>query len=103
MTEGQQIECVRVELTLSKVTCQLLATLDRDADPVAALRTLADHAAQGVYRPGAWEREWLLQAFPGDFLEHLEPGDPYGRPGGDLLFTKPSAEFLERLAPGFSA
>ncbi len=28
---------------------------------------LVDHAQQGVYRPGAWERAWLCQAF-GDRL-----------------------------------
>src|SRR6266516_2765413 len=41
---------------------------------------LIDHAQQGVYRPGAWEREWLCQAFGYDFMNFLEPGDPYGRP-----------------------
>jgi hypothetical protein len=42
---------------------------------------LIDHAQQGVYRPGAWERAWLEQAFGDDWIENLEPGDPYGRPG----------------------
>jgi hypothetical protein len=40
---------------------------------------LIDHARQGVYRPGAWERDWLRQAFSDDWVQFLEPGDPYGR------------------------
>lgn len=30
----------------------------------AALARLAHSAADGIRRPGAWEREWLSQAFP---------------------------------------
>jgi hypothetical protein len=50
---------------------------------------LIDHAQQGVYRPGAWEREWLMQAFGPDFLQRLEPGDPYGRSDCDRIFQRP--------------
>ena len=50
---------------------------------------LIDHAQQGVYRPGAWERQWLIQVFGEDFLVNLEPGDPYGRPGGEGVFQRP--------------
>ena len=46
------------------------------------IETLIDHAQQGVYRPGAWERQWLEQVFPRGWQGHLEPGDPYGRPNG---------------------
>jgi len=44
-------------------------------DVAAVLEELADHAQQGVYRPGAWEREWLCQALGWEWLENLEP-DP---------------------------
>ncbi len=44
-------------------------------DVPAVLVDLADHAQQGVYRPGAWEREWLCQALGYGWLERLEP-DP---------------------------
>jgi hypothetical protein len=44
-------------------------------DVAAVLVELADHAQQGVYRPGAWEREWLCRAFGYGWLERLEP-DP---------------------------
>ncbi len=50
---------------------------------------LIDHTQQGVYRPGAWERAWLAQAFGDDWIEGLEPGDPYGRPGDGLMFNRP--------------
>jgi hypothetical protein len=44
-------------------------------DVGAVLAELADHAQQGVYRPGAWERDWLCQAFGFAWLGRLEP-DP---------------------------
>ncbi len=50
---------------------------------------LIDHAQQGVYRPGAWERNWLISAFADDWIEHLEPGDPYGSPNCDHIFQRP--------------
>lgn len=53
---------------------------------------LIDHAQQGVYRPGAWERNWLMQAFGDDWTEHLESGDPYGRKGCDGIFQRPRTE-----------
>jgi hypothetical protein len=36
---------------------------------------LIDHAQQGVFRPGSWERPWLSQAFGDDWTACLEP-DP---------------------------
>lgn len=48
---------------------------------------LIDHACQGVYRPGAWERDWLRQAFGDDWM--LEPGDPYGRANCEKIFQRP--------------
>lgn len=43
------------------------------------VETLVDHAQQGVYRPGSWERGWLQQAFGDAWEQLLEPGDPYRR------------------------
>lgn len=50
---------------------------------------LIDHAQQGVYRPGAWERDWLIQAFGDDWAAYLEPGDPYGRADCEHIFQRP--------------
>lgn len=50
---------------------------------------LIDHALQRVYRPGAWERMWLVQAFGDQFTKFLEPGDPYGRPACEHIFERP--------------
>ena len=50
---------------------------------------LIDHAQQGVYRPGAWERDWLIQAFGNGWTEYLEPGDPYGRANCEHIFRRP--------------
>ena len=52
------------------------------------VETLIDHAQQGVYRPGAWERHWIEQAFGDEFVKLLEPGDPYGRPNSPM-FQRP--------------
>lgn len=77
---------VAVTLTVSPVVAELLAVLDDGDvnDPIEVqvrrvLRRLADHAQQGVYRPGAWERNWLAQVFGDEFLARLCPGDPYHR------------------------
>jgi hypothetical protein len=53
------------------------------------LLELADHAQQGVYRPGAWERDWLRQAFGDDWTGDLERGDPYGRSNCEAIFQRP--------------
>lgn len=53
---------------------------------------LADHAQQGIYRPGAWERHWLEQVFGDDWQEQLETGDPYGRTDEiGKMFQRPRA------------
>jgi hypothetical protein len=52
---------------------------------------LIDHAQQGVYRPGSWERPWLCQAFGGDWTSKLEVGDPYGRPDAPM-FRRPKKQ-----------
>ena len=42
-------------------------------EPEAVLTRLADHAQQGVCRPGAWERGWLEQAFGYRWDRMVEP------------------------------
>jgi hypothetical protein len=76
---------VTVTLTFSaRTAARLGALVDSDlADPAwtpgqrlrAVLMELADHAQQAVYRPGAWEREWICQAFGYSWQANLEP-DP---------------------------
>lgn len=73
---------VAVPVTLSRRTADLLAVL---IDPGWGLDSLgdvlgklADHAQQGVYRSGAWEREWLCSAFGYEWTARMEP-DPAGR------------------------
>jgi hypothetical protein len=73
---------VTITLTFSaRHAARLNALVDPDlADPAwtseqrlkAVLMELADHAQQAVYRPGAWEREWICQAFGYDWLGNLE-------------------------------
>lgn len=79
-----------ITLHLPETTCALLAALDPAAGVAPIIERLCDHAQQGVYRPGAWERNWLTQVFPLTQWEaNLEPGCPYGRPDCEHLFVRP--------------
>jgi hypothetical protein len=49
---------------------------------------LIDHAQQGVYRPGSWERPWLEHAFGDEWQRHLEP-DPERTGDGRIIFQRP--------------
>jgi hypothetical protein len=64
MKSGTASECEsgNVELTieLPEDWFKLLCTL---GDPDEVLLRLADHAQEGIARPGAWERAWLQQVF----------------------------------------
>src|SRR6186713_928865 len=84
-----------ITVSLSHTVCALLACLDDDGSVENVLEKLADHAQQGVYRPGAWEREWLIQAFSDEFEDRLEPGDPYGREDCDLIFRRPRGATIQ--------
>jgi hypothetical protein len=81
---------MQITLEIDDTTASLLATLSENGSVPEVLETLIDHAAQGVYRPGAWEREWLCQVFGDDFVDKLERGDPFGRTGETAnYFQKP--------------
>jgi hypothetical protein len=69
---------MQITLEIDDTTASLLATLSESGSVTSVVETLIDHAAQGVYRPGAWEREWTAQVFGYDFVDKLEPGDPFG-------------------------
>jgi hypothetical protein len=82
----------KITIEISDTVHQLLEALTKgDYAPrtvEGVVTKLVDHAQQGVYRPGAWEREWLTQAFGDDWTHHLETGDPYGRPDSPM-FQRP--------------
>lgn len=55
---------------------RLSALIDPDQglpDLEAVIYQLLDHAQQGVYRSGAWERSWLQQVFGHKWTERMEP------------------------------
>lgn len=67
---------VIIPVTVSASDAELLSVL---VDPEMALDDLGDvigrlvsHARDGVLRPGAWERDWLVSVFSLDFTERLE-------------------------------
>lgn len=79
-----------IRVKVSPVVFDLLRVLGNDEiDVKGVIERLIDHAQQGVYRPGAWEREWVCQAFGHDWIDNLVAGDPHGRPGCEGIFRKP--------------
>ena len=86
----------KIMVEVSDEVYGLLAVLTKgkhaEGSVQGVVKKLIDHAQQGVYRPGAWERRWLEQAFGDEWQIHLEPGDPYGRPGCEHCFQRPAFE-----------
>jgi hypothetical protein len=81
----------KITIEVTETVYSLLEVLAKDGlqrTVEEVVLELVDHAQQGVYRPGAWERDWLIQAFGDEFIKHLEPGDPYGRPDSPM-FQRP--------------
>jgi hypothetical protein len=82
-----------ITVEVSEETYALIAVLGksyavgRNGDVETVVRHLVHSAADGVRRPGAWERSWIEQAFGDDWEDHLEQ-DPetewYRRPRGGL-------------------
>lgn len=54
-----------------------------------ALWHLVSSAADGVRRPGAWERHWLYSAFGSEWEADLEPYGPVSEYSGRPLYTRP--------------
>jgi hypothetical protein len=65
----------RLTIEIDDTTAAYLRVLSDDGRPEQVLERLAGHAADGVRRPGAWEREWVIQAF-GDDWEDKVTQDP---------------------------
>jgi hypothetical protein len=86
-------EPVQVTITLSAEHARHLAVLaDPESGPAGValvLATLADHAQQGVYRPGAWERDWLIQVFGDEWLTRVEPDTDDVSADGRVIFDRP--------------
>lgn len=88
---------MKITLEINDTVADLLAVLNERGNVEEVIRQLIDHAQQGVYRSGAWERGWLEQAFGDDWQHKLVPGDPYGRADCEHIFQKPTCD-----APGAS-
>ena len=81
---------VTLTIQVDEVVARLLAVLDEDRSAESTLSTLANHAAQGVYRPGAWERDWIEHVFHGPYWhKRMEPGCPFGRVNCEGIFERP--------------
>ena len=93
---GTGPEDITVSLTISAQTAELLSALiDPELglnDLVGVIYELIDHAQQGVYRPGAWERDWLCRAFGYDWPDRLEPDTERLSADGRVIFQRPERD-----------
>lgn len=62
---------MKVTIELPEQTVRLLEVVG-NGSAEAALLELADRTADGVTRPGCWERAWLLQVFGDEWQSELE-------------------------------
>jgi hypothetical protein len=64
-----------ITITVSGEVAERLAVLVDRARGLSTVEAvvgeLIDHAKQGVYRPGSWERPWLQQAFGDEWTSRL--------------------------------
>jgi len=85
---------MRLQIEIDRETALKLAVLSlpevRGLRPkvLFVIQQLIDHAQQGVYRPGAWERGWVSQAFGDEWLEELMP-DTSRLVNGQPIFDRP--------------
>lgn len=79
MTDTQGQENVTLGITISpEVAAKLRVLVGNDTgipDLAGLVLRILDHVQQAVYRPGAWERQWLIQALGESWLERVE-SDP---------------------------
>lgn len=71
---------VKLTIEIADQVANLLAVLHDgklSGEPAVrdVLLRLIDHAQQGVYRPGAWERGWVCQAFGDEWTARMAPDD----------------------------
>lgn len=85
---------VSVTLELSQRVARLLTVLttgDYAPDDLhGVIMKLVDHAQQGIYRPGAWERGWLERAFGDEWENALEPDTDDLSADGRVIFQRPA-------------
>jgi hypothetical protein len=85
---------VSITLELPKRIADLLSVLTigeyAPGDLRGVLMELIDHAQQGIYRPGAWERGWLEQAFGTEWQSGLEPDTEQTAGDGRIIFQRPA-------------
>lgn len=91
---------MKIEIEIDRETALKLAALAPPTRKTSALRSkvvnvlniLIDHAQQGVYRPGAWERGWVCQAFGDEWLENVVPDTSRLRADGVPIFDRPNID-----------
>jgi len=85
-----------ITITVSDEVAARLAVLGGAGESAAAVAevvaVLVDHAQQGVYRPGANEREWVCQVFGYEWTARLVPDTRPEMLSGDgrVIFERPA-------------
>lgn len=111
MSAAKSPKVINITLRLKPQTARLLEVLAA-SDAVGSKRDvallhekvadvvyhLAMSAAEGVQRPGAWERAWVAQAFGGGWEQRLEP-DPQATWRQRPIAPAEASDEAERPAP----
>lgn len=63
---------MEITITIDDNTAKVLSFLDENDDVRNTVLRLIDHAHQGVYRPGSWERDWLYRVFLNQEIQAAE-------------------------------
>jgi hypothetical protein len=86
----------QISIEVSDEVAERLAVLAQpgyglDTQLTEVVGELIDHAQQGVYRPGSWERPWLEQAFGYEWTARVVPDERPDRLGadGNIIFDRP--------------
>jgi hypothetical protein len=88
VTVSDEVAAQLAVLTDPSMLTSTATVADAARDAVAVL---IDHAQQGIYRPGSWERPWLQQVFGDDFERRLVPDTRPEMLSGDgrVIFDRP--------------
>jgi len=85
-------ESIKITVTIGEREEKLLGVLVNETEGMPAIESvierLLDHVQQAIYRPGAWERRWLLQCIGDYWLANVEP-DPESMTDGRMIFDRP--------------
>ena len=66
-----EVKMKKITVEIMESSYELLKSLDENNKVEKVIETLCEHAADGVRRSGAWERNWVIQCFGDDFESRM--------------------------------